>query len=231
MNLVAQVEAACPMDAFFTSMPRPSHALELQKRLKRQEGAERDSKVFAEDGLRRNLAAGVGAACPVDAHRLGGVQLLLQLLHNVHGPVLGLDHRKPAELQQHTLELSDCCSSATVMVMRTSLGKVESHTNGHRLDTKELALDLPEETSMSIWWIPIFEHQKAHRSKRQPAPSSARSRPRYPHAKQCTDAWACCPCPWHTGLTSACRAHRGLTVRPGRQCKRRGSPPGCQGRS
>lgn len=58
-------------------------------------------------GTKMHLAAGVGAASPVDAHRLGGVQLLLQLLHNMHGPVLGLNHCQPAELQQHRELLRD----------------------------------------------------------------------------------------------------------------------------
>ncbi len=45
-----------------------------------------------------HLAAGVGAPRPVHADFLGQVQLRLQLLHDGHGPVLGLDHRDAAEL-------------------------------------------------------------------------------------------------------------------------------------
>lgn len=53
-------------------------------------------------GIKRgnpHLAAGVGAASPVDADLLREVQLLLQLCHHRHRPILCLDHRKPAELQ------------------------------------------------------------------------------------------------------------------------------------
>ena len=123
----------------------------------------------------KHLAAGVGAAGPVDAHRLGGVQLLLQLLHNVHGPVLGLNHRKPAELQQRTAKSRDCCSSATVMVMHTSAcsRNVKPHTEGDRLDTRELALHLPEDSDLSICWSYVFEYQETHHSLRQLAPLGA----------------------------------------------------------
>ena len=75
-----------------------AYKIKLQTRPK---GKKRLEAIMLRAGS-KHLAAGVGAACPVDAHRLGGVQLLLQLLHYVHGPVLGLDHCKPAELQQHT---------------------------------------------------------------------------------------------------------------------------------
>ena len=47
-----------------------------------------------------DLAAGVGAAGPVDADLLGNIQLLLQLLSDCHRPILGLNDRHPAVLQQ-----------------------------------------------------------------------------------------------------------------------------------
>ena len=46
-----------------------------------------------------HLATRVWAAGPVDANLLGEIQLLLQLLHNRHCPVLGLDHRQATELR------------------------------------------------------------------------------------------------------------------------------------
>ena len=58
-----------------------------------------------------DLAAGVGAAGPVNADLLGEVQLLLQLLHNSHRAVLRLDHSQPAELHTvHTYTpVIQCC--------------------------------------------------------------------------------------------------------------------------
>lgn len=63
-----------------------------------------------------DLAAGVGAAGPVDADFLWDVQLLLQLLHDRHRPVLRLNHCQPAELQH-----SICCCSAGSMVKPTGV--------------------------------------------------------------------------------------------------------------
>lgn len=51
-------------------------------------------------GRRACLGAGVGAARPVDAHFLGDVQLLLQLAHDRHRPVLRLYDGHAAELRR-----------------------------------------------------------------------------------------------------------------------------------
>lgn len=49
-----------------------------------------------------HLATGVGATSPVDSDGLRDVQLLLQLLHNSHGPVLGLDDCHSTKLSAGT---------------------------------------------------------------------------------------------------------------------------------
>ena len=51
-------------------------------------------------GRRACLGAGVRAARPVDAHFLGDVQLLLQLAHDCHRPVLRLYNGHAAELRR-----------------------------------------------------------------------------------------------------------------------------------
>lgn len=62
--------------------------------------------IFADKGQEQgrdggaDLAAGVGAAGPVDADLLGNIQLLLQLLSDRHRAILGLNDRHPAVLQQ-----------------------------------------------------------------------------------------------------------------------------------
>lgn len=48
--------------------------------------------------LNTHLATGVGATSPMDSDSLRDVQLLLQLLHNSHGSVLGLDDRHSTKL-------------------------------------------------------------------------------------------------------------------------------------
>ena len=48
------------------------------------------------------LATGVGATSPMDSDSLRDVQLLVQLLHHSHGPVLGLDDRHSTELSART---------------------------------------------------------------------------------------------------------------------------------
>ena len=53
-------------------------------------------------GVDTHLAAGVGATGPVDSDGIRDVQLLLQLLHNIHGSVLGLNDRNSTELGTRT---------------------------------------------------------------------------------------------------------------------------------
>ncbi len=52
--------------------------------------------------MHTHLATGVGATGPVDPDSLRDVQLLLQLLHNSHGPVLGLNDRHSTKLGTRT---------------------------------------------------------------------------------------------------------------------------------
>jgi len=99
-----------------------------------------------------HLATGVGATSPMDSHGLRDVQLLLQLLHNSHGPVLGLDDRHSTELSPRTghkasrqvswvdLEPAEPSSlERSGQQIATTSAKLTPHCNGALLNTPTTA--------------------------------------------------------------------------------------------